>query len=289
MLLVLALATETTSKAPVKRIPLKSPLQLQKNPHIHNVNFYDKKSFIDGTVYAQSHYTKKDYSIKGGIVPHHLLPGFIIADFFHHLSVQNPKTVIVIGPNHYELGNFKILTSLYAWKTPFGIVQPNIPLTQELINQNVLKVDENVLPRDHSVSAMMPFMKYYLPKAHVVPILVSGKLTQDESRIFSQQLHSILDENTVVIATVDFSHYLSKAEATEKDLMTKKVLRSFDYNRLYALNNDYLDSPPSIGILLMLMQKEHATHSDILFNTNSGEIEHENFSPTTSYFSILYY
>jgi hypothetical protein len=45
----------------------------------HVVTFYDEKSFLDGIAKVKSSYKEKDYKIKGGIVPHHLLPSYIVA------------------------------------------------------------------------------------------------------------------------------------------------------------------------------------------------------------------
>jgi hypothetical protein len=75
----------------------------------HVVTFYDEKSFLDGIAKVKSSYKEKDYKIKGGIVPHHLLPSYIVADFFKHIAHQKPKTLILIGPNHYEKGTLMLL------------------------------------------------------------------------------------------------------------------------------------------------------------------------------------
>lgn len=41
-----------------------------------------------------------------------------------------------------------------------------------------------------------------------------------------------------------------------------------------------LGSTPSIGILLVIMRRLGATNMDILFNSNSGEMRHDNFIQT---------
>ncbi len=227
--------------------------------------------------------------VRGGIIPHHLLVSDVIADFFSRLSTQKPTTIILVGPNHYERGNFEALTSLYDWETPLGIVHADESIIGALIGSQLVVVDEKTLPDDHSLSAIMPFIKYYLPDAKVVPILVSRSLSKEESEILATKLSSLFNDNTVVVASVDFSHYLSSTEARDKDEITLQILKEFDYQRLYLLDNDYLDSPASVGILLMTMQKLGSTNMEILFHTNSGEILNNKFIPTTSYFEIVYY
>ena len=98
-----------------------------------------------------------------------------------------------------------------------------------------------------------------------------------------------MNKETVLVAPVDFSHYLRNKEAQEKDNITLEVLKNYDYRQLFALNNNYIDSPPSIAVLLMVMQKLGTTQMDVLYHTNSGELQKDDYIETTSYFSITYH
>ena len=255
----------------------------------HKVQFYDEKAFIDGIHKAGDSVREKKYLIKGGIVPHHLYPSFIIADFFYQISLQNPETIILIGPNHYERGNFKALTGAYAWETVVGKVKHDKNIIETLVGKNVVRIDEVTLSSEHSLSSMMPFIKYYMPNTKVVPILLSGIFSKRESAILAAQLSELLTKDMILVVSVDFSHYLISPQAKEKDAITLQIMKNFDYEKLYLLNNDYLDSPPSIGILLMVMQKLQTTKMDVVFHTNSGELQNDDSMETTSYFSIFYH
>lgn len=263
-----------------------------KNPiprPTHSLIFYDQKSFVDGIEYAKKNKVENFYKIVGGITPHHLDVGFIIADFYSRLAPQKPKTIILLGPNHYERGNFKALTSLYWWQTPFGLVEPDNLIIESLINNKLVKVDEDTVSNDHAVAGSMSFIKYYVPQAKVVPILLSGRMNQEEAAILADNLAKFIKNDTVIIAPVDFSHYLTNKVAQEKDKLAFQVMKEFDYRQLFSMNNDYLDSPPSIGTLLMVMQKLKTTNMDLLYHSNSGEIQKNDFIQTTSYFSITFH
>lgn len=262
--------------------------QETKKPQVNKVKFYDEKTFLEGVDRSKG-ITKQDYHIRGGIIPHHLFAGFIIADLFKRLSYQNPKTIILIGPNHYEKGNFKALTSLYEWETPYGVIGPDTQMVNKLVSRDLLNIDNEVLLNDHAVSAVLPFIKYYIGGGKVVPILLKRGFSESDSDILVSEIANLLDEDTVVVAAVDFSHYLTDDEAKKKDDVTLKIMQDFDYPNLYLLNNDYLDSPSSVGVLLKLMQKLNAQNSEILFHTNSGEMQKNSGIKTTSYFSIAYY
>lgn len=259
------------------------------NKPVHPLTFFDKDTFYADIEQAKKESEPFTYHVTGGIIPHHLFAGFIIADFFNRLSSQQPKIIILIGPNHYEKGDFKALTSLYGWQTPFGVVKPNETFINELVKENLIKIDEKVVSEDHAIAGSMSFVKYYLPDVRVVPILLSGYMTEDEARILASKLKDRLDKDIVIIAAVDFSHYLTNQQAREKDKMTLEVMKNFDYRQLFSLNNDYLDSPPSIATFLMVMQKLGTTKMELLHHTNSGELQKNNYIETTSYFSIAYY
>lgn len=150
-------------------------------------------------------------------------------------------------------------------------------------------MDEETLPDDHALSAIMPFIRYYLPEAKVIPILISGGLTKEDSEVLANKLSSFMTKDVIVVSSVDFSHYLTNSQAKAKDETTLQVMKEFDYRKLYLLNSDNLDSPPSIGILLMVMQKLGTRQMDLLYHSNSGEIQQDNFIQTTSYFEIAYH
>lgn len=256
----------------------------------HPLLFYDKDTFYRSAEKARGEDKAFTAHISGGIIPHHLFPSYIIADFFSRLSKQKPKTIILIGPNHYEKGNYQALSSLYGWETPFGVVNPNEHIIQELVSSKLVKIDENVLPKDHAVAAIMPFIKFYLPDARVVPILLSGFMTIEETRILAERLKNYFNNDDIVIlAAVDFSHGLPNQKAQKKDEITFELMKTFNFKKLLSLDSEYLDSPASIIVLLRIMQVLNTTNMQLLFDTNSGKMQKNDSIETTSYFSIAYY
>jgi len=262
---------------------------ISSNQPTHPLVFFDKDIFYAGTEQSKKENKTFVNQISGGIIPHHLFPGFIIADFFSRLSKQNPTTIILIGPNHYERGNYKVISSLYGWETPFGIVEPNKQIIQRLIADNLISIDETSLPKDQAVAGIMPFIKYYLSNTKIVPLLLSGFMTKKDVQMLSNKLKRYVSQDTIIVAAVDFSHYLTNRQAQEKDKITIEAIKTLIYDKLLSLNNDYLDSPSSIATILMTMQTLSSTQMKILYHTNSGEMQKNDSIETTSYFSIIYY
>jgi AmmeMemoRadiSam system protein B len=295
ILWLLSLTTHSSNRTSSKNFGLTLPVSITKLPLVsaegpaHPMNFLEEELFFQGVAKAKKERERLPYLVAGGVVPHHLLPTEIIARFFQKISFQKPKTVVLLGPNHLESGSYPVLTSRYLWETPFGRVEPEEEVVEALVNQSQAKIDEEVLANEHSVAGLMPFLKYYLPGSKVVPLVLSNKMSLTEVEGLVKSLQEWLNLETVIIASVDFSHYLTSSEAREKDEVSLAAVKSFNYPKIFTLNSEYLDSPSSIATLLMLMQRQETTNLEIFDHINSGEMLKDDSVPTTSYFSIAYY
>ncbi|NMC35646.1 AmmeMemoRadiSam system protein B [Candidatus Beckwithbacteria bacterium] len=257
---------------------------------VHQVRFFEPQLFFEGIKANKSREQASVLSnIRGGIIPHHLLASQILAEFFQILGGQDIETVILLGPNHYETGESKILTSACAWQSPVGQVEPDIAIIEKLTKNEVVTPDETVIDNEHSVSGLMPYIATFLPKAKVVPIVLSATLSKEELENLIANLALVTNQKTVVVASVDFSHNLDSAHAAANDQLTLRLIKQKNYNELMSLDNRYLDSPVCIVTLVSLMDSLGASQSRVLQNTNSGELYNQPNVAGTSYASILYY
>jgi len=227
--------------------------------------------------------------IIGGIVPHHLFVDFIIDDFFQNFSIQQPETIVLIGPNHYEVGDFKVLSSFNDWETSFGLLQVDKERLNKLIASNVVYIDDDVLINEHSISNIAPFIKNNLPKTKILPLVVSNKMNLKEIELLSDELVHLFDENIIFISSSDFSHYLKSEEAEENDEYVFDIIKNNSYSKLLPLDNDFLDSRSGLSLLLSCLKKHGEYNLELLYHTNSGEILNNSNILTTSYFSIIFY
>jgi len=256
---------------------------------IHSLTGFNEDSFYQGVARAKPEYQKLRESVNGGIIPHHSFAGYIIADFFQRLVDQEPSTIILIGPNHFERGDFVALTSLYDWETSFGEVGADREIIGSLLQEGLVMIDESVLDAEHSVSTIMPFIKFYLPNVQVVPIILSGGMTLTQVEIFAESLAALKTPDIIIVSAVDFSHNLINQEAQLKDVETLEVMQARDYKRLFSFGNEHLDSPASIAALMLAMDSLDSPDIEILQHTNSGELQDSEQKETTSYFSIVFY
>jgi AmmeMemoRadiSam system protein B len=222
-----------------------------------------------------------------GVVPHHLVAGHLIADFFAGLSEQNPELIIIAGPNHENRGG-KVITGFYDWQTPDGTVNTDQRVVEGLLDKHLAVQDETVLAGEHSIGSLVPFIKHYLPQAKIVPLIMHHGATLIEVDKLLTGLKPYLNEKTVLVASVDFSHYLTRREAEAKDSQTLIHMQNFDYGALFLLGDDHLDSPASLALAFRLAENRGITEFQVLDHTNSGIIMNNDLMETTSYFTLVF-
>jgi len=255
----------------------------------HEVFFEDRELFLKSVADYPSGGNFVDAEIKGGIIPHHILPSFIIADFFSRLSAKEVETIILVGPNHYERGNFGAITSEYKWETPFGALEPNLKIIADLEEKRLVKADEIVVPLDHSITSILPFIQYYLPNSKVVPLILKSDFDEEEvDELVSELQQYIQNQKVIILASVDFSHYLTNFEAKEKNEESLSAIKERSYDEIFSFGNDHIDSPASVAVMLKTMDAIDAKQMTVLHDTNSGEMLGDNSAQITSYLSLSF-
>lgn len=226
----------------------------------------------------------------GGIVPHHLLAEKMIASFFKALSSLEPEVVVLIGPNHERIGEKKLHTTSSSWETPYGILEADKDLTGWLVNEFDAGTGVKLFEDEHSISALIPYVKYYMPGSKIVPVLLHGNFGLENSVELGCAMEEKLRDNShLVIASVDFSHYLSVNEADIIDEITLEAIADRDIHAINRMGNDNLDSPPSIITLLTVVDKAGANEISVTGHDNSARIAGGGMDYTTSYFTMLFY
>lgn len=252
-------------------------------PPVHPDIFFEPGNFYTGD-FSESISLS---SIKGGVIPHHLVADKLIARVFNQLKNQKPETIILIGPNHKNSGA-PIITSSLGWQTPFGVVDVDQKLLKDISASGGVQQNDKIISKEHSMGNIMPFVKYYLPETKVVPLILQNDITLKEANAFGEKLAGLINDDTIILASIDFSHYLTSAEAEKKDQETILALQSWNLGRIFIMNDDYLDSPASIGILFKTMEKAGMNDFTILNHTNSGVLLGNKNIATTSYITLLF-
>jgi len=269
--------------------------------------YYNEKDFMSSVIgkteaRTEGRFSVLPCSIAGGVVPHHLLADKMIAEFFQTLSYSSPETVVVIAPNHKRVGMNGIHTSTLSWGTAFGVLESDQLLTEMLVSDFKASQSTTLMEEEHSISSLVPYIKYYLPNTKIVPILLHGNYTVKDSQELGERLAEALSDNKgtsgntslsghsniAIVASVDFSHYLDEDTADKMDVTTLAAIQSNDIVSISMMGNDNLDSPPSIMVLMRAMEKAGIAAPEILAHSNSSNITGTGSDYTTSYYTLLY-
>ena len=254
---------------------------------------YNEKDFFKSVMAAANIKTEpfdNTSPIIGGVVPHHLLAANMIAEFFQTISKDPPSTIVVIAPNHRRIGMTGLHTSSLDWRTSFGILEADRELVSGLIDTLGAAENDSLMELEHSISGLVPYIRYYLPDTRIVPILLHGNYSAADSKRLGEHLADTVQDNPeiMVIASIDFSHYLDTDTADRMDEITLKAIEVRDTQALIRMSNDNIDSPPSILTLLSAMDGLGAEGPLVTGHSNSFIIAGGGADYTTSYYTMLF-
>ena len=161
---------------------------------------------IDG-VFKQAQAKATD-NVIGLILPHagYQYSGSIAAAGSKSIN-REYKRVVIIGPSHrMPMEEMLSVPRVTHYATPLG----EIPLDSAFINE-LLKhgIFQNVLYADqyeHSVQIELPLLQHRLKQFKLVPI-VAGDCSLETIRKAGEILKSLVDGDTLVVASSDFVHY----------------------------------------------------------------------------------
>jgi MEMO1 family protein len=226
---------------------------------------------------------------RAGIVTHHFLASALMVRFFESVRAHAaPETIILLGPNHYHHGNADISLSSLPWKTPFGMMETNRALTREIAAATQLPEDTEAYTGEHSVGVLIPLLKYYFPRARVVPILIDANA--DEKKLDALRpilMRSLRDPRIFVLLSMDFSHNSTSAIADSRDVLAQQAISSLDADKVDAL---HVDCHKGLRLLLSSLHALGNIHAQIEEHSNSSILSaNPKQTNVTSYFTIAFH
>jgi hypothetical protein len=226
--------------------------------------------------------------IRAGIVTHHFLASGLMVRLFSALAAgSSPETIILIGPNHFHHGSANISLSSLPWKTPFGILETDQRIVQQLKAATSLPEDPEAFTGEHSVGVLIPFVKYYFPRSRIVPILVDVNAQESSLHALQGLLSSFLrNPQLLVVLSMDFSHDSTAAIADTRDEQAQQVISALDLSKTTELN---VDCPKGLWLLLAALEDLGHVKVHVSEHTNSAQLTKKpNQANVTSYFSIFF-
>ena len=257
----------------------------------HQSQFFKYASFIESSVEQAKKDEKIDLNkVMGGLVPHHIpttIP--LLAEFYTKLkNSRDIKTFVILGPDHVDAGRGNISVSKADFIMPFGALRPNLAIIEQLESSGFILQDEASFDREHSIDSQLLLISKIFPDAQIVPLIFRSSITNEEARAFGKILADVVDENTFIVSSVDFSHYLSERQARPIDYLSANVLGAIDSKSTDLVK---ADSEQALAALMSFLETKGANHHVDLQVFNTRDFNSNNDYTTgyvTGFWGIKY-
>lgn len=164
-----------------------------------------------------------DYETRAIIVPHagHKYSGALAVKGFKYLK-KDLETILIFAPAHRHPVEKFALSTDDAFEIPMDEVTVNKEITEELIEMGGCYCDEAFL-YEHSIEVQLPFIKYFIPNAKVVPILIGTANYDKIAEIIEKYWNN---EKIGFVVSSDLSHFRNKQEALRIDNATADMIEN---------------------------------------------------------------
>jgi hypothetical protein len=232
-------------------------------------------------------------NIAGIISPHagYVYSGNTAAFAFNTIKGKKYSTVIIISPSHREYFPGISVYDGEAYSTPLGIVQINKDVREELTKKTNL-IFSGVLGHgaEHAVEVQIPFLQMILEDFTIVPIVI-GDQSKEYVYGLAEKLSAVMDDQTLIVASSDLSHFYTKAEADKLDSIIEQRIESFDYEGLQIdFETKKCEACGGGGIVALMKAGDLVgkNKAKVLSHTDSGDVTKDD-SEVVGYLSAVVY
>ncbi len=243
--------------------------------------YYDNTDFFAASIKPFTNTKPLNPSPHLFIVNQHILAAHLIAQQFALAANPNIKNVILITQNNWNAGHAPIIISEQGWKTPLGNIAPATDIAKTLITKNLVTPEEEIFTHEHGITGIVPYIAHYFPQADVLPIVIRDGTSEKLTQALATELATFDPSTTVIVGSIDMSHYLPKYAADAHDRLTLQTIQSFDYASLPRLD---IDTVPTLRTIMNIAEATHQQHFVQTGGINSADIVKDpQLISTTSY------
>ena len=240
----------------------------------------------------------KKIDIKGRIlaivVPHagYEYSGQVAAYSFKQLEGANFKKIIIISPSHYVGFDGISIYNKGSFETPLGLVK----IDEELADKIMAKDKRFIFypeahQKEHAIEVELPFLqRVYKDKDFKIVPITMGNPEAGDIRILSDALYDVIDKDTLLIISVDLSHYYPYDTAVKLDTNATNGIEKLDAQKMAEDINNHdteIDAPIAVLAMIMFANRSGAKASLIKY-ANSGDVTGDK-SKVVGYSSIIIY
>jgi MEMO1 family protein len=217
-----------------------------------------------------------DRHIRAIVVPHagYVYSGPIAALAYAAVAAERPpRTVLILGVDHHGAGVPAAVSDL-DWMTPLGPVEVDHDLVRALA-RGPIEIDEASHAPEHSLEVQVPFLQYVLPKPRFAGLMVRYGPLSFLREVADVVRLAIAERDVLLVASTDFSHYVTPEEAKKLDHLAIQAILQRDADALYRTVAEHDISMCGIAptTVLLAALAEEALTCRLLRWGHSGESE----------------
>jgi len=232
--------------------------------------------------------------IIGGIAPHagYMFSAYQAVHLFEILRHHPRKfdTFFIINPNHSGMGNAMAYDSNDQWDSPFGAVD----VDKDFMEQLQLPVSDIEEKREHSGEVMVPMLQYFLDyDFRIAPVTITLQNHDNASKLAKAiyESNQTLKKEILIIASSDFSHFVTPKTGKEKDQLVLDRINQLDARGVEEVIREKHISVCGYGPIMTLIEyagriSDHPV-AQILKQGSSGDVIPSD--EVVDYVSVLFY
>ncbi len=147
-------------------------------------------------------------SVKALVVPHagYSFSGAVAGKAFSYLNGKSYDKVIIIGPSHQV--SFKGISAgdFSHYETPLGLIPVSAEVKKLLAEENISYLPQ-AHSQEHALEVELPFLQKTLSHFEIIPLITGNQNSLAEIKALAQVLKKYIDSKTLVVISVDFTHY----------------------------------------------------------------------------------
>ncbi|MFO8006497.1 MAG: AmmeMemoRadiSam system protein B [Candidatus Brocadiia bacterium] len=218
-----------------------------------------------------------------------------------------PSRVIMVGPTHTGvLWATCSVAAHSAYATPLGEVPVDTGLRQALIEQEPFHGTRHAHRTEHCLEVQLPFMQALWPDTPPIAPIIVGRLSSEHYARASDALARLLDEDTLLVISTDFTHYgprfrYTPFEGTRGERLRRKI-RDLDMEAVRHIErldpegfSDFMEARQpticgarAVTILLGVLSRSDKVRPVFLEWRNSGQAT-GSYQNSVSYVGMAFY
>lgn len=207
-------------------------------------------------------------------------------------ALKKAKCYIILSPNHTGLGEEISIYPDGSWESLFGNVKVDEKIATQIAEEMDVERDELAHIGEHSIEVQLPFLQYKFGNDFsIVPITIAEHRFEELEKL-GKIIGKIMEKykDVCLIASSDFSHFISEERAKKADLEAIELIKRLDSKGFFGLvERKGLSICGAVGITsAIIAAKELGMKKASLLRYTSSAEETKDRSNVVAYASLSF-